>query len=35
MCASAHPVFIMPTYTAMLDLRGQLQKRLGGKEFWE
>ena len=35
MCASAHPVFIMPTYTAMLDLRGQLQNRLGGKEFWE
>lgn len=35
MCASELPVFIMPTYTAMLDLRSQLQKRLGGKEFWE
>ena len=35
MCASDLPVFIMPTYTAMLDLRSQLQKRLGGKEFWE
>ena len=35
MCKSEHRVFIMPTYTAMLDLRSQLQKRLGGKEFWE
>lgn len=35
MCSSELPVFIMPTYTAMLDLRSQLQKRLGGKEFWE
>lgn len=35
MCQSEHPVFIMPTYTAMLDLRARLQKRLGGKEFWE
>lgn len=35
MCASEYPVFIMPTYTSMLDLRGRLQKRLGGKEFWE
>ena len=35
MCRSEDRVFIMPTYTAMLDLRGQLQKRLGGKEFWE
>lgn len=35
MCSSEHRVFIMPTYTAMLDLRSQLQKRLGGKEFWE
>ena len=35
MCASEYPVFIMPTYTAMLDLRGRLQKQLGGKEFWE
>ena len=34
-CASEYPVFIMPTYTAMLDLRGRLQKQLGGKEFWE
>ena len=35
MCASEYPVFIMPTYTSMLDLRGRLQKQLGGKEFWE
>lgn len=35
MCRSEDRVFIMPTYTAMLDLRSQLQKRLGGKEFWE
>ena len=35
MCRSEDRVFIMPTYTAMLTLRSQLQKRLGGKEFWE
>ena len=35
MCRSEDRVFIMPTYTAMLDLRSQLQKRFGGKEFWE
>ena len=35
MCRSEDRVFIMPTYTAMLALRSQLQKRLGGKEFWE
>ena len=35
MCQSEHRVYIMPTYTAMLDLRSMLQKRLGGKEFWE
>ncbi len=35
MCRSEHRVFIMPTYTAMLELRGLMQKRLGGKEFWE
>ena len=34
-CKSEDRVFIMPTYTAMLSLRSQLQKRLGGKEFWE
>lgn len=29
------PVFIMPTYTAMLELREHLIKRCGGAEFWE
>lgn len=28
-------VFILPTYTAMLELREKLVKRLGGKNFWE
>ncbi len=28
-------VFILPTYTAMLELRARLVKRLGGKNFWE
>ena len=29
------PVFIMPTYTAMLELREQVIRRCGGSEFWE
>ena len=29
------PVFIMPTYTAMLELREVLIKHCGGAEFWE
>jgi UDP-N-acetylmuramyl tripeptide synthase len=29
------PVFIMPTYTAMLELREHVIKRCGGAEFWE
>ena len=29
------PVFILPTYTAMLDLRGEIVRRCGGAEFWE
>ena len=28
-------IFILPTYTAMLELRARLVKRLGGKNFWE
>lgn len=28
-------IFIMPTYTAMLELRGEMIKRCGGAEFWE
>lgn len=29
------PVFIMPTYTAMLELRGVVIKHCGGADFWE
>ncbi len=29
------PVYIMPTYTAMLDLRDKISKTYGFKEFWE
>lgn len=29
------PVFIMPTYTAMLELREHVIRRCGGSEFWE
>lgn len=29
------PVFVMPTYTAMLDLREHLIRRCGGADFWE
>ena len=29
------PVFIMPTYTAMLELREVLIKHCGGADFWE
>ena len=29
------PVYILPTYTAMLDLRSAVVRRCGGSEFWE
>ena len=29
------PVYILPTYTAMLDLRKVIVHRCGGSEFWE
>lgn len=29
------PVYLLPTYTAMLDLRHVVVKRCGGTEFWE
>ena len=29
------PVYIMPTYTAMLDLRDRIAKNYGFKNFWE
>ena len=35
-CAAQEcPVYILPTYTAMLDLRHVIVKRCGGSEFWE
>ncbi len=30
-----HPVYIMPTYTAMMDLRGIISQKYGYKNFWE
>ena len=30
-----HPVFIIPTYTAMLELRQAVVHKVGGAEFWE
>ena len=35
MCAQPAPVVMMPTYSAMMDLRGALAARFGLKEFWE
>ena len=29
-----HPVFIIPTYTAMLELRETVICHVGGDEFW-
>ncbi len=34
-CASDVPVFILPSYTGMMEFRPFLAKRTGGKEFWE
>lgn len=33
--AQEKPVYIMPTYTAMLGLRGTISKNYGFKDFWE
>ena len=30
-----HPCYIMPTYTAMLDLREKISKRYGLKDYWK
>ncbi len=35
MKAQPLPVIIMPTYTAMMDLRAKMSAAFGGKEFWE
>ena len=29
------PIFVMPTYTALLDLRTVIVRQTGGAEFWE
>ena len=29
------PAFLMPTYSAMMDMRGAIVRRIGGGEFWE
>ncbi|MEA4964431.1 MAG: MurT ligase domain-containing protein [Oscillospiraceae bacterium] len=33
--AQPEPVYIMPTYTAMLNLRDKISKTYGFKDFWE
>ena len=33
--AQEKPVYIMPTYTAMLELRTTISKKYGFKAFWE
>ena len=33
--AQSEPVFVMPTYTAMLALRDKISKTYGFKEYWE
>ena len=33
--AQKQPVYIMPTYTAMLELREKISKTYGFKDFWE
>ena len=35
MTASKLPVIVMPTYTAMLEVRGTISKRYGYREFWQ
>ena len=36
LCAAQDkPVYIMPTYTAMLGLRDRISKLYGFREFWE
>ncbi len=34
-CASDVPVFLLPSYTGMMEFRPFLAKKTGGKEFWE
>ena len=32
--AQDKPAFLMPTYSAMLDMRAAIVKRIGGSDFW-
>lgn len=32
---SEYPVFIMPTYTGMMETRAEIIRRCGGTDFWE
>ncbi len=34
-CAADVPVFLLPSYTGMMEFRPYLVRRTGGKEFWE
>lgn len=34
-CASDVPVFLLPSYTGMMEFRPYLAKRTGGADFWE
>lgn len=34
-CASDVPVFLLPSYTGMMEFRPYLAKQTGGAEFWE
>lgn len=33
--ASEYPVYILPTYTGMMEARSEIIRQCGGKEFWE
>lgn len=35
MTQMAHPIYLIPTYSAMLELRGHIVRRTGGAQFWE
>ena len=35
LAAAEAPVFVMPTYTALLEFRPHLLRRCGGADFWE
>lgn len=35
MCTQDRDIYIMPTYSAMLDIREAIVRRMGGSNFWE